>query len=109
MAKKNKRKKAEAKLQKTMGMFDKMPSGCLMCGKEFDKTDRKMVNEWKVIVKNEPASVKLYCPSCWEQAQKTLEYINKQQITEENNLQEQEAQKDQYGTWSYNLTKARKK
>ena len=90
MAKKNKRKKAEAELQKTVSMFDKMPNGCLMCGKTFNKTDKKMVNEWKVIVKNEPASVKLYCPSCWEQTQKTLEYINQQQIVEEKDIKDQE-------------------
>ena len=112
MVKKNKRdrkKKAEERLQKTVGMFDKMPNGCLVCGKDFNKTDKKMVNEWKVIVNNEPASVKLYCPTCWDQAKQTLEYINKQQIVEDKVANQQETQKDGYGAWTYNLTKKREK
>lgn len=109
MVKKNKRKKKEIDVQKTMNMFDKIPNNCLICNKGFNKTDKQMVKEWKVIVKNEPASVKLYCPDCWEQAQTTLEYINKQHLVEEKDTQQGAQPKNEYGSWAYNLSKVRKK
>jgi len=90
-----------------MNMFSKIPNNCLNCGETFDKTNKEMVQKWRVIVNNEPASVKLYCPDCWEQAQATLEYVNKQQKVEEKT--EQDKPQDDYATWAYNLNKTREK
>jgi hypothetical protein len=70
---KNKRKEAEKELAKKVNMFDRLPDKCMTCEKDFDKTDKEMVNSWYVIVREEEKRVNLYCPPCWTQA---LEIIN---------------------------------
>ena len=74
---KNKRKQAEEDLSQKVGMFDKLPDECTSCQGHFDKKDREMVSSWYVIVKEEEARVNLYCPPCWEAAQKVLEAFRK--------------------------------
>jgi len=70
---KNKRKQAEEDLSQKVGMFDKLPDECTSCQGPFDKKDREMVSSWYVIVKEEEGRVNLYCPPCWETAQRVLE------------------------------------
>lgn len=40
--------------------------------KDFDKSDREMVNTWTVVVKEKEKRVNLYCPDCWTMAQKAV-------------------------------------
>ena len=54
-------------------MFSRLPDECLTCRKPFDKKDREMVSSWYVVVKNESKTVNLYCPSCWQTAQRVIE------------------------------------
>ena len=70
---KNKRKVAEEDLSQKVNMFDKLPDECTSCQGPFDKKDREMVSSWYVIVKEEEGRVNLYCPPCWETAQRVLE------------------------------------
>jgi hypothetical protein len=92
-----------------MGMFDKLPSSCLVCGTAFDKKDKEMVTKWRVEVYNDPASVKLYCPDCWEYADSTKDYLNKQDMNVNKKDNKEEKEKAGYGAWNYNLQKMRKK
>ena len=44
--------------------FNQLPQQCTACDKEFDKTDKEMLQSWKVVVRQEV--VRLFCPHCVE-------------------------------------------
>lgn len=71
-------KKSKAKtseMEQKLGLFDLMPNECLVCHKSFDKTDKEQVMSWNVVVREQEQSVKIYCPSCWNNAIKILNEI----------------------------------
>jgi hypothetical protein len=71
---KNKRAEdPEGELNKKIGLFDKTPDSCLTCQRPFDKEDKQMALTWYVVVREEKKQVNLYCPSCWDRANKFLE------------------------------------
>ena len=70
--KRSKKKKAEKKMADKLGLFNKIPKTCLACDKSFDKSDRKMVMEWTVVVREKEGEVRLYCPTCWDTATKIM-------------------------------------
>ena len=72
---KNKRKKAEAALSSKLNKFDQLGDKCLVCFKEFDKTNKTMVTSWHVIIN--PTRVKLYCPTCWDRAKGLIDSLVK--------------------------------
>ena len=106
---KTKQKEAEERLSKKISSFDKMPDKCLICSLTFDKKNEKMVKEWRVVVKNSPVAVKLYCPKCWEDANSLLEYVNKQQMESDAGKGINSQGAEGYGAWKYDLEKRRKK
>ena len=59
-----------------MSLFNKLPDECLACTKAFDKKDKEMVTTWNVVVR-EPDIVRLYCPECWDKAQKIVSEYEK--------------------------------
>ena len=65
---KKKRKLAEKEMAQKVALFGKIPDGCLVCSKPFDKKDKEMVESWYVIVRKESKKVNLYCPDCWSKA-----------------------------------------
>lgn len=67
-----KMKDAEKEMKQKLNMFDKMGDECLNCQKEFDKKDRSMVESWRVVVRQDEGKVNLYCPECWDFAQKIV-------------------------------------
>ena len=70
---KNKNKRgAEKELSRKIGLFDKIPDRCLTCNIQFDKKNKEMVMSWNVVVYNDKEVVKLYCPECWDMAQKII-------------------------------------
>ena len=71
--KKKLEKKLEKEIAEKVSLFNRMPDDCLTCLKPFDKKDRQMVLTWYVVVHKEEEEVNLYCPQCWEQADKFLE------------------------------------
>ena len=76
--KKKAKAKAEAhqeKVQKQMGMFDRLPKVCSACTKEFPKT-REAHMTWRVVVRNEKQQVRLFCPECQERAKELAENNN---------------------------------
>ena len=83
--KRNKEKEAKKRLAKEikqkMNMFDKIPEACLACEKSFNKSDKEMVSSWYVVVRED--GVNLYCPTCWDTAQKIVkEYTDASKTVE---------------------------
>ena len=78
-AKKKKEKylaqEAENKMKRQLGMFDRLPSKCSACAKEFPKT-REAHMTWQVVVRNEKQQVRLFCPDCQEKAKELVENNN---------------------------------
>ena len=64
---------AQQELKEKVGLFDKLADDCLVCQKDFDKKNKEMVMTWSVIVKED--TVRLYCPECWNKANKLIEEI----------------------------------
>ena len=71
---KNKNKRAaEKELSKKIGLFDRIPDHCLACDIKFDKKNKEMVMSWYVVVREQEEKVNLYCPKCWDKAEKIIE------------------------------------
>jgi len=79
--KRNKEKKLKKEMgkdiSKKIGLFNKMGDSCLACKKPFDKTDKNQVQSWYVTVRSESDTVRIYCPDCWDNAQKIVEEYTK--------------------------------
>ena len=69
----NKAKQAKKDLNQKVGLFDKLQDQCLVCEKPFDKKSKEDVTSWFVTVREEQGVVNLYCPECWDTAQKVIE------------------------------------
>ena len=65
----------EDELAEKMMMFDHLPDECSACTKSFDKKDKDMVFSWSVVVRKDEKQVRLYCPTCWNAAQKAVEQV----------------------------------
>ncbi len=63
-----KSKKQKTDVEQKLGLFELMPDDCFICHKSFDKKDKEMVKTWNVIVREKEQSVKIYCPTCWNNA-----------------------------------------
>jgi len=67
-------KEAKKKLQKKLGLFNKLSDQCLGCHKDFDKKNKEMAMTWSVIVRKD--AVKLYCPDCWERVKNVVKEMS---------------------------------
>ena len=65
----------EDELAEKMFLFDKLPDECCACDKEFDKKNKDMVFSWSVVVRQDEQQVRLYCPTCWDAAQKAVKKV----------------------------------
>jgi len=68
--KKSKTKATE--LNQKLGLFNLLPSECMICQQSFDKTNKEMVKTWNVVVREKEQVVRVYCPTCWNKAQSIL-------------------------------------
>jgi len=68
--KKSKEKKSD--VEQKMGLFELMPDECLVCHESFDKTNKEMVKTWNVVVREKQRIVRIYCPTCWNDAKNIL-------------------------------------
>jgi hypothetical protein len=66
---------SEEDLAEKIFLFNKLPDECSACEKTFDKKDRDMVFSWSVVVRNDEEQVRLYCPTCWDAAQKAVKKV----------------------------------
>ena len=67
-------------LSEKIFQFNQLPDECNACVTPFDKKDKVMVESWNVIVREDKDTVRLYCPECWDKAQKVVaEYIKQKE------------------------------
>ena len=68
------KKETQDKMEKQIGLFDKIPDECLVCQKAYDKKNKQMVMTWSVVVREQDKDnpVRLYCDTCWETAQRVI-------------------------------------
>lgn len=59
---------------KKISQFSELPEECSACQKPFDKTDKKMVQSWTVVTREE--AVRLFCTQCID---KTKEILNERE------------------------------
>lgn len=75
----NKTKRFKKDIQKQMKqqimMFDKLKDECAACTTPFDKKSKEHASTWKVVVREEEEVVRLYCPGCWDKANKIIKEI----------------------------------
>jgi hypothetical protein len=74
MGKENSQKIAEKIFQ-----FDQLPEECLTCLKPYDKTDKQMATTWNVVVQDKD-TIRLYCPDCWQMAQRLISEYKKERL-----------------------------
>ena len=74
-AEKQAKKNGNPELEEKITLFGKLPDECMVCEKPFDKKDKKMVQEWNVVVNQKQEQVRLYCPPCWDQAVRLVEEV----------------------------------
>lgn len=70
-------KQKQKDIKEKIGLFDKLPSSCLLCLDPFDRMNKEQVQSWFVVVRQE--RVGLYCPSCWNEAQKIIKDLKEKQ------------------------------
>ena len=81
-------KKAEKKMAKKLMMFDMLDDECAACQKPFDKSSKEHAMSWNVVVREQEKVVRLYCPECWDKANKIIEEFNNDfRISSENGSQ----------------------
>ena len=71
----DKTKRAKKEIKQQLTMFDKIGQSCSMCDKPFDKKLKEHVTTWNVVVREKEKVVRLYCPECWDKANKMIEEI----------------------------------
>ena len=70
-------KETEKDMEEKMGLFGSLGDHCEICSKAFDKNNKKMVQSWYVIVREQQGKVNLYCPPCWDKALQQIQDIQK--------------------------------
>ena len=73
--KRKKERKAKKELAKKVALFGKLDEQCLVCSAPFDKTNKKQVSSWFVVVRKTENKVNLYCPDCWNKAKSILDEL----------------------------------
>ena len=68
-------KSAEKAMAKKLMMFDMLDDDCAMCQKPFDKKSKEHAATWSVVVREKEKLVRLYCPECWDKANKMIKEI----------------------------------
>ena len=72
---KREKKEFEKQMKRQLMMFDKLSTECAACKKPFDKKSKEHAMTWKVVVREEEEIVRLYCPECWDKANKLIKEI----------------------------------
>ena len=71
----NKVKRAKKEIKQQLTMFDKLGDKCDACDKLFDKKSKEHAMTWNVVVREKEKIVRLYCPECWDKANKLIKEI----------------------------------
>ena len=62
----------EQNLSEKIFLFNQLPDACTSCQKAFDKTNKRMVFLWTVVVRDKEKTVNLFCPGCIEETKEKL-------------------------------------
>ena len=71
-------KNTKPEVSKKMGLFDKLPDQCTNCTSSYDRKNKEMAMTWTVVVREEEGKVNLYCPTCWDNANKLIKEIREE-------------------------------
>jgi len=71
-------KEAQKDIKEKMALYERLEERCLVCEVPFDKTNKQMIQEWYVVVRNQEEPPNLYCPACWKGALKQLQALEEQ-------------------------------
>jgi len=66
-------------LKSQLHSFGSMGSECLACQKPFDRNSKEHAETWRVVVRKDKEQTNLYCPTCWEAAQKAIKQVEEEQ------------------------------
>ena len=64
------KKDIKKRMKQQLTMFDKLKDECAACETPFDRKSKEHAQTWKVVVREEEEVVRLYCPECWDKANK---------------------------------------
>ena len=67
-----KKNKGNEKLVKKMESFGHRPDNCSACDEPFDKESKDHAMTWRVVVRENPTRISLFCPQCIEKTQEVL-------------------------------------
>jgi len=73
---KREKKEFEKVMKQQLMMFDKLGTECAACNKPYDKKSKEHAMTWRVVVREKEEVVRLYCPACWDKANKIIEEYN---------------------------------
>jgi hypothetical protein len=68
-----KKNKGNEKLAQKISSFEHRPNTCSACDAAFDAKSKEHAMTWRVVVRENPTRVSLFCPACIE---KTQEFID---------------------------------
>jgi hypothetical protein len=72
---KKRKKELERDLNEKLSLYERMAQQCFVCYAPFDKNNKKLMQEWYVVVRDNDAPVNIYCPACWNAGIKKLKEI----------------------------------
>ena len=81
----NKAKKAEKEMKQQMHMFGKLGEECTSCQTPFDKKSKEHAVTLNVVVREKEEKVNLYCPECWDKANKIIKDFEEREAKKNDN------------------------
>ena len=68
-----KKNKGNDKLAQKISTFSHRPDACSACEAAFDAKSKEHAQTWRVVVRENPTRVTLFCPECIEIAKEVLD------------------------------------
>ena len=68
-----KKNKGNEKLAQKISTFSHRPDACSACNAAFDAKSKEHAMTWRVVVRENPTRVSLFCPDCISKAKEVLD------------------------------------
>jgi hypothetical protein len=68
-----KKNKGNEKLAQKISTFSHRPDNCSACNAAFDAKSKEHALTWRVVVRENPTQVTLFCPNCINKAQEVID------------------------------------
>ena len=68
-----KKNKGNEKLAQKISSFSHRPDTCSACNAAFDAKSKEHAMTWRVVVRENPTRVTLFCPECIEKTKEVLD------------------------------------